>query len=88
MEDKKELCKKYDVEFLELPGHLSGGLKNPSIILAEKLNYVFDNIIRVREPKYFALIDQDFFPFKKFIYYSILIFVLIIILFKSSFTVS
>ena len=65
-EDKKELCKKYDVEFLELPGHLSGGLKNPSVILAEKLNYVFDNIIRVREPKYFALIDQDFFPFKKF----------------------
>ena len=64
--EKRSICQKYNVEFLELPAFLSGGSKNSSVILADKLKYVFDQIIRPRNPEYFALIDQDFFPFKKF----------------------
>jgi hypothetical protein len=64
--EKKLICEKYGVEFTEIPQRLSGGNRNPSVILADKLKYVFDEIIRVRKPKYFALIDQDFFPFRKF----------------------
>ena len=64
--EKKLICEKYDVEFTEIPQRLSGGNRNSSVILADKLKYVFDEIIRVRKPKYFALIDQDFFPFRKF----------------------
>ena len=67
--EKKRLCEKYGVEFLELPDQLRGNaskFSDSSVILAQKLKYVFENVVRKREPKYFAFIDQDFFPFKKF----------------------
>ena len=63
---KREICERYGVEFLELPHHLSLKNLNPSNILGQKLNYVYYNIIKNRNPKYFCLLDQDFFPFKSF----------------------
>ena len=65
-EAKREICHRYGVEFLEIPtGYNPTGIDSTNI-LAGKLKYVFDEIIRNRAPKYFAFIDQDFFPFKKF----------------------
>ena len=60
-----EICSKYGVEFLAIPDNLRYEA-NPTRILAAKLNWVYYNIVKQREPKYFAFIDQDFFPFKKF----------------------
>lgn len=65
-ESKREICKKHNVEFLELPVHLSNKRLNPSDILAKKLNYVFYEIIKKREPAFFAFLDQDFFAFREF----------------------
>lgn len=65
-QSKKEICNTYGVEFLSLPAHLSLKNLNPTNILGEKLNFVYKQIIKERNPEYFAFIDQDFFPFKKF----------------------
>ena len=65
-ERKMKICTKYDIEFISLPNELSLKNLNPSNILAKKLNYVYYNIIKARNPKYFGLIDQDFFPFRDF----------------------
>jgi hypothetical protein len=65
-ERKMGICSKYDIEFISLPNELSLKNLNPSNILAKKLNYVYYNIIKTRNPKYFGLIDQDFFPFRDF----------------------
>jgi len=65
-ERKMKICTKYDIEFISLPNELSLKNLNPSNILAKKLNYVYYNIIKTRNPKYFGLIDQDFFPFRDF----------------------
>lgn len=63
---KKEICDSNGVEFISLPNELSLKGNDPSIILGRKLNYVYYEIIKKRNPKYFAFIDQDFFPFKDF----------------------
>lgn len=63
---KEEICLKYGVDFISLPHHLSLKNLNPTKILGQKLNYVYYNIIKSRNPKYFGLIDQDFFPFRPF----------------------
>lgn len=60
-----EICSKYGVEFLSIPDSLRHGM-NPTHVLAAKLNWVYYNVVKPRSPKYFAFIDQDFFPFKKF----------------------
>lgn len=60
-----EICSKYGVEHLAIPENLKWG-RDQTNILAGKLNWVYNSIIKERKPKYFALIDQDFFPFKKF----------------------
>jgi hypothetical protein len=67
-ESKKRVCEKYGVEMVSLPDEL-GKIENkegPSIILSRKLDYTYHQIVKKRSPKYFAFIDQDFFPFKKF----------------------
>ena len=60
---KKKMCDDNNIEYIELPNDLS--LKNEwaSMILGKKLNYVYYQIIKKRNPKYFAFLDQDFFPF-------------------------
>ena len=63
---KRALCQRYGVECLELPAHLSYENANPSDILGHKITWVFHNIIKTRRPRYFGIIDQDFFPFRPF----------------------
>lgn len=63
---KKEICNKYNVEYISIPESLSNKGQWPSLILGKKLNYVYYEIIKKRNPKYFAFIDQDFFPFSNF----------------------
>jgi hypothetical protein len=63
---KKEICDRYGVEYISLPNNLSMSGQWPSLILGEKLNYVYYQIIKNRKPKYFSFIDQDFFPFSDF----------------------
>ncbi len=63
---KKEICDKYQIEMITLPNELSGKNLWSSIILGNKLNYVYHNIIKIRKPKYFSFLDQDFFLFKPF----------------------
>lgn len=63
---KKTICDKYGVEFMSLPNNLSTAGGSQSMILGNKLNYVYNNIVKQRTPKYFAFIDQDFFPFTDF----------------------
>tara|TARA_R110001592_G_scaffold91587_1_gene267916 strand:+ start:6129 stop:6944 length:816 start_codon:yes stop_codon:yes gene_type:complete len=65
-ETKKVLCEKEGVEFLSLPNNLSNPGGGQSDILGHKLNYVYNNMVKQRNPKYFAFIDQDFFPFADF----------------------
>lgn len=65
-EDKKILCQKNGVEFMELPPEVSFSKMNPTNILGRKLNYVYHNIIKKRSPEYFGFLDQDFFPFRPF----------------------
>lgn len=62
---KKKMCEDNKIEFISLPNELSVP-GNPSVILGRKLNYVYYEIVKKRNPKYFAFIDQDFFPFKEF----------------------
>jgi len=62
----KNICETMDVEMLEIPPELSGENQNATIILGNKLNYVYYEIIKKREPKYFAFLDQDFFMFRPF----------------------
>ena len=64
--EKRELCKRRGIEFLELPPELAFRGLNPTNILGRKLNWVFYNIVKQRNPKYFGFIDQDFFPFREF----------------------
>ena len=64
--EKRDLCKRRGVEFLELPPDLAFRGLNPTNILGRKLNWVFYNIVKQRNPKYFGFIDQDFFPFREF----------------------
>ena len=70
--EKKIICSKYNVELIVLPDNLSLKHLNPSDILGTKLNFIFHNIIKKRQPKYFAYLDQDFFYFKPFSVISIL----------------
>jgi len=34
--------------------------------LGNKLNYIFNNIVKIRQPRYFAFIDHDMFMYKPF----------------------
>lgn len=63
---KEEICDKYGVEYILLPNELSNKFMDPSDILGHKLNYVYHQIVKQRKPKYFAFIDQDFFPYADF----------------------
>lgn len=63
---KWELCQKHGVEFMALPPQLSFKNLNPTNILGRKLTFVWEQLVKPRNPKYFAFIDQDFFPFRKF----------------------
>ena len=65
-EEKRKICQRYGVEFLEIPAEYALRGTNPSVILSKKLKYVFENVVKRRCPGYFAFVDQDFFPFKKF----------------------
>ena len=65
-EEKKEICNKYDVEYIKMPESLAGNGMNPSNILGCKLNWTYTNIILPRNPTYFAFLDQDFFMIKPF----------------------
>jgi hypothetical protein len=63
---KKRICDDNNIEFISLPNNLSMNNQCNSLILGHKLNYVYYNIVLKRRPKYFAFIDQDFFPFTEF----------------------
>jgi hypothetical protein len=63
---KKKICDDNNVEYISLPNHLSMIGQWSSLVLGYKLNYVYNNIVLKRNPKYFAFIDQDFFPFTEF----------------------
>ena len=69
-EYKKEFCKKYNIELKILPNELNSGyvesVCNASLILGNKLNYVYNEIIKYESPTYFAFLDQDFFSFSEF----------------------
>jgi hypothetical protein len=65
---KKLICEKYGIEIIEIPEEhgKTGHKEGPSAVLSRKLDYVYHSVIKERNPKYFAFLDQDFFPFKKF----------------------
>ena len=65
-EAKRKICEDEGVEFLSLPNGIGVTGGGPSAVLGNKLNYVYENIVKQRNPKYFAFIDQDFFPFTEF----------------------
>ncbi len=65
-EAKIKICNDNNIEYIKLPNNLSMIGQWSSLVLGHKLNYVYYNIILKRKPKYFALIDQDFFPFAEF----------------------
>jgi len=60
------LCTTEDVELISIPNSLCMKGYNGSCILGTKLNYVWNTIIKQRQPKYFAFLDQDMFMFKDF----------------------
>lgn len=62
----KQLCDSSSIELLVIPNHLAMKKQDPSDILGTKLNYVYHEIVKKREPKYFAFLDQDMFMFKPF----------------------
>ena len=39
---------------------------NTSSILGDKLNYIYNNLVKIRQPTYFAFLDQDMFMFRDF----------------------
>jgi len=61
-----KLCMIEDVQLISIPNSLCMKGKNVSVILGTKLNYVYNNIVKHRQPKYFAFLDQDMFMFKDF----------------------
>lgn len=61
-----ELCKTEKIELLIVPDKFRMKGENVSVILGEKLNYVYNNIIKQRQPKYFSFLDQDMFMFEDF----------------------
>lgn len=73
-EFKKQFCVKNNLELYVLPDSLNKDYisnsspitSNVSWILGNKLNYIYKNIIRETQPKYFAFLDQDFFAFSPF----------------------
>jgi hypothetical protein len=65
-EAKKKICDDNNIEYIRLPNELSFKNEWSSVILGAKLNYVYSEIVKKRKPKYFAFLDQDFFPFAEF----------------------
>jgi len=61
-----KLCKSENIELLTIPNQYEFPNEGTSIILGHKLNYIFNNIIKERKPKYFAFLDQDMFMFRPF----------------------
>lgn len=61
-EKKREICKKYNIEMIELPESVSYKDLHPSSIISYKYDYIYHNIVMKRRPKYFAFMDQDVFP--------------------------
>jgi len=62
----KDLCKTENVELLSIPNEFQMTGKGVSVILGTKLNYIYNSIIKERQPKYFSFLDQDMFMFKDF----------------------
>jgi hypothetical protein len=63
---KKKMCEENNIEYIELPNELSMKNQWSSMILGNKINYVYYQYVKKRKPKYFAFLDQDFFPFAEF----------------------
>ena len=62
----EKMCAKESVDLIKIPNELCMRGHGVSHILGTKLNYVYNNIIKQRQPKYFAFLDQDMFMFKDF----------------------
>ena len=63
----KLLCKEQNVELIQLPFREEFNSKqNGSVILGTKLNFIFQTIVKARQPKYFAFLDHDMFMYKPF----------------------
>uniref|UniRef100_A0A6C0EG43 Nucleotide-diphospho-sugar transferase domain-containing protein n=1 Tax=viral metagenome TaxID=1070528 RepID=A0A6C0EG43_9ZZZZ len=65
-EELKNLCESENIELMIIPNNYSMPNTWSSLILGNKLNYIYNNIIKIREPKYFAFLDQDMFMFRPF----------------------
>lgn len=71
---KKRFCEDNNLELYVLPNDLnkdyiansSAMTSNCSAILGNKLNYIYQNIVKKDQPQYFAFLDQDFFAFSQF----------------------
>lgn len=61
-----DLCINENIELLKMPDEYSLENTATSIILGMKLNYLFESVIKIRKPKYFAFVDQYMFMFKEF----------------------
>lgn len=64
----KQICDANNTELIILPDYLPRNINKNDIskILGTKLNYIFYNIIKIRKPKYFGFLDQDFFAYRPF----------------------
>jgi hypothetical protein len=63
----KKLCYDNNIELIVLPYiDKFNSNQNGSTILGNKLNYIFYNIVKIRQPSYFAFIDHDMFMYKPF----------------------
>ena len=63
----KKICYDNNIELIVLPYIDNFNSKQlSSIILGNKLNYIFNNIVKIRQPPYFAFIDHDMFMYKPF----------------------
>jgi hypothetical protein len=61
-----ELCKLENIELMKIPNEYAMIGGKGGRILGTKLNYIYNNIIKVRQPTYFAFLDQDMFMFRDF----------------------
>ena len=62
----EKMCAAESVDLIKIPNEFCMRGHGTSNILAAKLNYVYSTIIKQRQPKYFAFLDQDMFMFKDF----------------------
>lgn len=63
-EKTKELCEKENVGYIKMPHNKFQDLECFSFKLGTDLNWIWKNCIKIRQPKYFAFLDQDCFLIK------------------------